>query len=87
MQSLRICIENAIENPDHLTREGVIEKDSRTVDCQDLDIFSKVETEKYSPSKDLNNFQLKPPHLKEQELFEHMIKYRELHSEGKKASK
>ena len=81
MQSLRVCIESAIENPDHIKRVGLTNSDGNQVDCNDLEIFNEVDNKKFSPNKDLVNFQLKPSYLKGQALFEHMIKYRELHSE------
>ena len=80
MQSLQVCIKSAIKNPDHIKRAGLTNSDGNQVDCDDLEIFNEVDNKKFSPNKDLVNFQLKPSYLKGQALFEHMIKYRELHS-------
>ena len=79
LQNIRICVECADENPDHLERNcdgnnaTNVEGQNEIFNNDDSGYNKKI-------NEGLKTFQLKPKGLKREDLFEHMIRFREIHA-------
>ena len=84
MQNIRVCVECAEGNPDHLEQSG-IEKIATSAtgekyEEEEIEETMKSRAIKSNINNGLVNFQLKPKGLTNKELFKHMIWFREIHA-------
>ena len=87
MQNIKICVECSKDNPSYLEQTGKVDTTGEKTDNVE-EMFNDVKDKSCSVNEGLLIFQLKPKGPKDEELFQYMINYREMHRKfAKKSSK